>query len=214
MLVKIGLVLATKVANSLGFDVPDAMPLASNLPIPQFKPSPGLSLLARPGRTGIRTRRVAILIGKGVDASTVKSIYLDLLADGAIPRLVSCQLGKVLTTEQGTLDVEISLEAGPSVLYDAVIIADGEDSVRQLAKDANAIDFVRQQYRHCKPIMAIGAGANFLAEAQIPTNLPDGSADPMILVADKTQLKKALVAFKDALANHRSYKRETDPPLV
>jgi catalase len=200
MLANIGSLLVAKVADSL----PPAMPLASKLPIPEFKPSPGLSLLARPGKTGIRTRRVAILIGKGVDATTVKPVYLDLLAEGAIPRLVSCQLGKVITTEQGTLDVEISLEAGPSVLYDAVIIADGEGSVRQLIKDANAIDFVRQQYRHCKPIMAIGAGVDFLTEAQIPTRLPDGSVDPMILITDKAQLKKALLAFKAALANHRS----------
>lgn len=214
MLVNVDPILASKVANSLGFEVPPAMPLASNLPIPEFEPSPGLSLLSRPGNTGIRTRRVAILIGKGVDATTVKPIYADLLAEGAIPRLVSSQLGKVVTEDQDTLEVEISLEAGPSVLYDAVIIADGATSVLQLSKDANAIDFVRQQYRHCKPILTIGVGVDFLTKAQIPTTLPDGSVDPMIVLAEKAQLKIALTTFKEALANHRSFLRETDPPNV
>jgi catalase len=42
----------------------------------------------------------------------------------------------------------------------------------------------------------------------IPSTLPDGSPDPALLV-DGT-----LDAFKTALAGHRAYARETDPPMV
>jgi catalase len=190
------------------------MPLASNLPIPEFTPSPALSLLARPGQTGIQTRKVAILVADGVVADDIKTIYADLLKEGAVPRLVGMQLGKISADDKSTLDVEISLEAGPSVLYDAVIIPDGEANVKNLMRDANALDFVRQQYRHCKAILVIGSGVDLLAKADVPTTLPDGGVDESLLIAESVQLKNALTSFKTVLAGHRSFERETNPPKV
>ncbi|QJD99524.1 catalase [Massilia forsythiae] len=198
--------LVAKVAEGLGLDVPEALPRVNDTPIPAYEPSPSLSLLARPGQTGIRTRRVAILVANGVDGDAVRALYADLLKDGAVPRLVGNMLGKVKTSGGDALDVEISLEAGPSVMYDAVIVADGGADL--LARNAQAIDFLREQYRHCKPILVLGNGANLLTKAMIPQTLPDGSADPSLLV-DGT-----LDAFKEALASHRSFDRETDPPMV
>jgi catalase len=200
--------LVAKVAEGLGMDVPAPLPLASKDPIPAYEPSPALSLLSRPGETGIRTRRVAILVANGVDGDKVRAMYTSLLKDGAVPRLVGNMLGKVKTSAGNPLDVEISLEAGPSVMYDAVIVPDGDKSADLLARNAHAIDFLREQYRHCKPILALGGGADLLVKAMIPPALPDGSADPALLIDG------SLDAFKEALASHRSFARETDPPMV
>ena len=150
----------------------------------------------------------------GVDGAGVRAIYASLLADGAVPRLVGAQLGKVKTADNGALDVEISLEAGPSVLYDAVVVPDGKRAVDAISANANALDFVRQQYRHCKPIMVVGAGAALLAAAGVPAILPDGSADSGLIGTHSETLPQALAAFKQALAGHRSFARETDPPSV
>jgi catalase len=117
-------------------------------------------------------------------------------------------LGKVKSSSGDPLDVEISLEAGPSVMYDGMIVPDGAAAAALLARNAQAIDFVREQYRHCKPILALGGGADLLTKAMVPPALPDGSADPALLV-DGT-----LEAFAAALAGHRAYLRETDPPMV
>ncbi|HEX8788384.1 MAG TPA: catalase, partial [Telluria sp.] len=76
--------LAAKVAEGLGMEVPDPLPRASDAPVPGYPPSPSLSLMSRPGQTGIRTRRVAILVGPGVDGGQVGQLYADLLADGAV----------------------------------------------------------------------------------------------------------------------------------
>jgi catalase len=200
--------LVAKVAEGLGMEVPEPLPRASADPVPVYEPSPALSLLSRPGNAGIRTRRVAILVAAGVDGEQVRNLYAGLLADGAVPRVVGNMLGKVKAGAGEPLDVEISLEAGPSVLYDAVIVPDGKQSSDLLARNAHAIDFLREQYRHCKPIMALGDGANLLAQAMIPKALPDGSPDPS-LVIDGT-----LDAFKALLAGHRSFARETDPPTI
>ena len=214
LLANVDATLAGAVAAGLGMEVPAPLPLATDLPAPEYEPSPALSLLSRPGVTGIKTRRVAILVAHGVDATMVRTIYDSLLADGAVPRVVASTLGKVKTLDGGMLDVEISLEAGPSVLYDAVVVPDGEDAVAALSRDAHALDFVREQYRHCKPILVLGAGAGLLAKASVPPTLPDGSDDPALLGAHGEDLKQALGAFKEALAMHRSFARETDPPMV
>ncbi|MES2756069.1 MAG: catalase [Pseudomonadota bacterium] len=213
-LVNVDPVLAAAVAHGLGMEVPDALPMATDRPLPEFDPSPALSLLARPGATGIQTRKVAILVAAGVDGASVRAIYASLLADGAVPRVVGGQLGKVKTSDNGTLDIEITLEAGPAVLYDAVVVPDGDASVKALSGDANALDFVRQQYRHCKPIMVVGAGAGLLKAAGVPATLPDGSDDPALIGTHSETMPNALAAFKAALAGHRSFARETDPPLV
>jgi catalase len=206
--------LAQDVADGLGMEVPDPLPLASNAAAPDYAPSPALSLLARPGETGIRARKVAILVAHGVDAAMVHKLYEGLLGDGAVPRVVASTLGQVKGRDGDILDAEITLEAGPSVLYDAVIIPDGEGAVELLGRDAHAQDFVREQYRHCKPIMAVGAGAGLLQKASVPPTLPDGSPDPALVGTEAADLPAAYAAFKQALSGHRAFARETDPPAV
>ncbi|OEZ63880.1 MULTISPECIES: catalase [unclassified Duganella] len=205
--------LAAGVADGLGMDMPDATPLASTLPQPAYPLSPALSLLARPGTTGIATRRVAILVGDGVDAAGVQGIYAALRAAGAVPRLVGVQLGARKGADGSRIDVEISLEAGPSVLYDAVIVPDGVEQGR-LAVIGQTQEFLRDQYRHCKPIFAWGGGADLLKLANLPSTLPDGSDDPGLVLAAAADTAGAFDKFVAALSGHRAFVRETDPPLV
>lgn len=206
--------LAQDLADALGLALPPVMPRASLQPLPAYAPSPALSLFFRPGKTGIHTLRVAILVGPGSDGAQVRNIYAALLSDGAVPRLVGSQLGRVDTSGGAPLDVEISLEAGPSVLFDAVVVPDGQGAVQQLGDDANALDFLRLQYRHCKPLLAIGSGKGLLDKAGVPAALPDGKPDPAVIVAPSGDVVKAVAAFKKALAAHRAFVRETDPPRV
>ena len=213
MLENVDMTLASSVAEGLGIELPPPMPLASHLPLPHFPPSPPLSLMYRPGSDGIRTRRIAILVADGVNAASTREVYAALLAKGGVPRLVSSKLGSLVSEDGDMLDVEISIEAGPSVLYDALVIADGESSAANLSMDADALDFVRQQYRHCKPILAIGAGENLLTVADIPMELPDKGYDHCIISAAHLA-DDAIDAFVASLASHRCFYRETDPPSV
>ncbi|MFL6660256.1 MAG: catalase [Massilia sp.] len=213
-LVNVDLALARAVADGLGLPLPSALPRASDQPIPVYPPSPSLSLLSRPGVTGIRTRRVAILVGPDIDADLVHTIYASLLTDGAVPRLVGQQLGELAATDGSALDVEITVEAGPSVLYDAVVVPDAANLGQTLGMDAFVCDFLRQQYRHGKPILAIESGMQLLTVAGIPTALPDGGADPGLFLVGRSDTTAALEQFKAALAGHRVYARETDPPRV
>lgn len=206
--------LVSSVAEGLGMDVPPALPLATNRPMPSYNPSLALSLMSRPGNVGISTRRVAILVSDGVVAESVEAIYTALLQEGAVPRIVGSRLGKVMTDNGAVMDVEITLDAGPSVLYDAVVIGDGVESCKKLSADAHALEFVRLQYRHCKPILALGKGSDLLIKAGIPNRLPDGSPDAAVIHAAGAQWNQGYTNFKSVLTMHRFFMRETDPPLV
>ena len=206
--------LAAAVASQLGIPVPPPLPRATELPIPDYAASPPLSLRHRPGVTGIRTRRVALLVAAGVNGDAARALYAALLKEGAQPRLVGQRLGKVETANDPVLDVEISFETSPSVMYDAVILPGGEHAMRVLAGDGRALEFVREQYRHLKPIMALGSGETLLRAAGIPPLLPDGSHDWGLVLADAREWRSAFSSFKAALTRHRVYERETDPPRV
>jgi catalase len=214
LLANVDAVLVSRVAEGLGMDVPAPLPLATDAPIPTYPVSPSLSMLFRPGVTGIKGRRVAVLIASGVDDKAVKAQYASLLKDGAVPRMVGNLLGKVKALDGDPIDVEISVEAGPSVMYDAVIVPDGAQAVATLGKNAQVLEFLREQYRHGKPILVFGAGTDLLAKAMIPATLPDGSDDPGLIVGDAANADAALAAFKAGLAGFRVFARETDPPSV
>ena len=213
-LLNVDAALARAVAAGLGIAVPPPLPLATTLPLPVYAPSPALSLLSRPGMAGIRTRQVAILVASGTDGAAVRAIYTALLDDGAVPRLLGQRLGPVSSLDGQPLQVEITFEASPSVVYDAMVLPGGDDAAIALGRDPRVIDFVREQYRHGKPILAIGTGADVLAQAAIPPTLPDGCDDPGIVNANAKVATQALKQFKTALARHRTFARETDPPTV
>ncbi|MDQ2821132.1 MAG: catalase [Pseudomonadota bacterium] len=215
-LVNVDAVLAAGLAAQLGIAVPPALPRASEAPVPVYLRSPSLSLLARPGHTGVRTRRVALLVADGVDAGAARAVYALLLQKGAQPRMVGARLGKVIAAADvhaaahAPIDVEITVDTGPSVTYDAVVLLGGAG----LSKDPRVLDFVRDQYRHGKPILALGAGEQLLDVAGLPRMLPDGSADPGLIVAGGANVAAPFAAFERALSQHRVHARETDPPRV
>jgi catalase len=94
----------------------------------------------------------------------------------------------------------------PSVLFDAVIIPDGKAATKALCELGQAIELVKDQYRHCKPILALGSGAAFVEAGAIPAALPSGEPDPG-LVIDRQTTGKALPLFLNALAKRRHYER-------
>jgi len=207
--------LARAVADGLGMkQLPAALPkVLQRSPRPEVQGSPRLSLMSRPGSSGILTRRIAILVADGVDGKSALAIHQALSAQGAVPRFIGLKLGKVKSISGEPLDVEISLETAPSVLWDAVIVAEGAGSVKALAGSGHTVEFIKDQYRHCKPMLLPAAAQSLLDKAGIPAKLPSGGDDPGLLRAAGA-LANTVTQFVDALAVHRHFERETDPPRV
>ena len=208
--------LGEAVGRGLGMEqLPEPMPKVLQKEVtPEVTESPALSLFARPGDGSVRGRRVAILLADGVKAADVTAVHDGLVDAGAVPRLVAGRLGTVVPEGGAPITVGTTLEAAPSVLFDGVVLPDGAAGVMHLARDGRAREFVKDQYRHCKPMLAFGAAADLLEQVGIPAQLPSGEPDPGLIVAAAGDGKAALKSFVTALGAHRSFERETDPPLV
>jgi catalase len=212
LLVNVDEELAAGVAAGLGIAVPEAAPLASTQDFPVPPPSSALSEMHYPGNGMLLGRRVAILAADGVDGASVINLYDAILAEGGVPRLVALRLGPVTAAGGEMLDAESSVENMPSVLFDAVAIPDGNMVAENLAASGQTLEFLRDQYRHCKPILAFGAGRQLLQTAGIPETLLDGSPDPALLSVNA--LEDALDDFVKLVGSPRSFARETDPPVI
>ena len=212
-LVNVSEALAATVAAALGIDVPAPQPAVKpRNKRPEVKASPALSLRARPGDGGIRTRRIAILVADGVDGPELLRLHAALAAEGAVPRFVGSKLGTARAAHGGDIDVEVTIETAPSVLFDAVVVPDGEAAIAELAHSGPALEFIKDQYRHCKSLLVLGAGKRLLEAARIPPKLPDGAPDPGLVFADDAS--QATRKFIAAIARHRHFERQTDPPRV
>ncbi|MGE0592339.1 MAG: catalase [Vicinamibacterales bacterium] len=206
--------LAQGVASGLGMrEMPVPMPKVLTEDVtPEVTTSRALSLFARPGDGSIRTRRVAILVADGCNGASLVALANRLTGEGAVPRVVASRLGAVQPSEGHAIEVDASIEAAPAVLYDAVVLPDGAEAVAALRADGQVLEFIKDQYRHCKPLLAAGASHELLTACGIEWLLPDGHADPGVIVAEDAAA--ATDAFIAAIARHRHFARETDPPRV
>ena len=208
--------LGEAVASGLGLAVPEPLPVARpKVENPEVRSSPALSLLSRPGVCGARTRRVAILVADGVDGAALLELHAALVAAGAVPRLVGERLGAVRSSSGASLPVETTLESMPSVLFDAVVVPGEEAALRQLAADGLAVDFVKEQYRHCKAMLVLGAAEALLEAARVRSTLPDGRPDPgLVLAGGPGGAAAATTRFIEAIARHRHFERQSEPPAA
>ena len=223
--------LATTVAEGLGLELPPPMPRALKQPVtPEVSTSSALSLRALPGDGGIRTRNVAVLVADGVDGKQVAAVQAALQAEGAMAHLIAPRLGAVKPAKSDKagradkadkadkasdggepFEATGTLENSPSVLFDGVVLPDGSAGVEVLGNLVLVMDFLSNQYRHGKTILALGASEVLLELADVPTTLASGEPDPGILIADAdTNAQLAVADFIAALGKHRHPERELE----
>ena len=107
-----------------------------------------------------------------------------------------------------SIEIEATLETMPSPMWDAVVIDASADA---LAKVGPAVEFVKEQFRHCKTLLIAGPVPALLAAAGI-----DAPADPGFIDATANGLpaKAATEVFIKAVGRHKHYEREKDPSPV
>lgn len=203
--------LAAAVAKNLGMpEIPEPLPKANEHAVtPELTRSDFLSLLARPGAGGIRTRKIAIVMADGVNAKTVKEVAQVLIAKGAVVRLVGQHVGLISTDSDAPLDLDASFKNSPAPLFDAAVIPDGAASIEALSSDGQALEFLRDQFRHGKPLLVVGDGKRLIQCAGIPADHKDNG---LVIVKDSGE--GGVAKFIAALEKHRHPERETDPPAV
>ena len=218
--------LAARVAEGLGIAVPSAEGVQINLNVgADTDPAPyqsapakagtgrdsALSMAAtakaNAGKEGIKTRHVAILATDGADVVAIADLMKDLMDQGAQTAIVATHLGAIKGENGQQMLVNGTFQSTASVLYDAVYVAGGAASVAKLRADADAVRFVNEAYRHCKPIAASADGIELLKAAAYP-----GATDILgaegVVTSSEPQVAKLATEFMAAIAQHRFWNRE------
>lgn len=174
--------------------------------------SPTLSM-ENTRKDSIHSRRIAILAADGVDSTSLMAVKAGLEAAGAQATIISKFQGALSSTGGQDVEVEKSFVTTGSIMYDALFIPGGAESIATLEKQGDAIQFVNETFKHCKAIGAVGDGVNLLSKGNLMDVTTAGSQAGNVR-ADKGVVTAAdaddafLDAFVRAIAQHRHWERE------
>lgn len=200
--------LAMRVADGLGMTVPmaQAKKEASSVTVNQFF-EPSFSM-ANTRKDLIVGRCIAVLIANGFERERFTAVSTALLAGGASLKIISSRLGEVKCSQGEPLQVDNSLATVGSVMFDAVYVPGGQRSVEALCRDANAVLFVKEAYKHGKGLAASNEGGMLITRAARSSVMSDVFKGPGVITAGpNTPTDEFVKAFIVAVANHRFSER-------
>lgn len=216
--------LAAQVAYGLGLKIPEDIGLI-NYGIPadadpeQYQPTLVKSSLTKSVALSmgnnvapnIKTRKIAILAADGVDNNSLNTVRGQLLAEEAVVEVIAPRFGIIIASDDTEINVDRSLLTTASVLYDAVYVPGGVNSTATLEADPDAIHFLNEAFKHCKPIAADTSAIQVLQATYFLKKLPEDNGDDtitregIILGRDPGTL---VGKFVEAIKLHRFWERE------
>ncbi len=159
----------------------------------------------------ILTRKIAFLIADGVAAGSVNIMKAALEAEGAVVDLIAPKLCPVKAEDDTEFEVQKSFLTTASVLYDAVYVPGGTNSVASLAAEPDAIHFLNEAFKHCKAIAADKDGLQVISECYFSRKIPGELTAENVLMSGLAvgdDVKALSSLFIKAIAQHRFWERE------
>ena len=198
---------AVQVAKGVGI-----VPPSSEAVINHGKKSPALSM-ENTVKDTIKSRKIAVLALDGYNHTHVSEVKNALMKEGAQVKIVS-ELADPLKNGSEQVEVDMIFIMSGSIMFDAILIPGGKESADALKENGDAVHFVREAYKHYKPIAALGEGVSFLEVCRLPgVNLPDSGQDGItnengIIAGNPGNLDLFNKEFIQAIAQHRHWNRE------
>ncbi|KGQ03744.1 hypothetical protein BB8028_0003g15670 [Beauveria bassiana] len=229
-LAEIDLELGETIAQMVGGPAPPQADKKKN----HGKKASGLSQLEYvPKNVTIESRKVAILIADGYDATAFAAMLGALKGAKAIPVIIGPRRSAIYAAGEdhgagkGVVP-DHHFEGQRSTLFDALFIPGGENAIKQLTSKGRAVQYVREAFGHLKTVAATGEGVRMLEKAiqldqvrlsdgaesvssygvvslQKPT--PEGLGQVVQAVKNA---KTFLDQFVYAVSEHRCWDRELD----
>jgi catalase len=217
--------MAAEVAFGLRLHLPDGTELPTNQSIPadgnpedyqsvqvegSLAKSAALSMAGTIKDT-IKSRKVAILAADGVDANSLNIVKRAIEKEGAIVEVIAPRLNYIIGDNDEKVPVDQSFLGAASVLFDAVYVPGGTNSVATLEADADAVHFLNEAFKHCKAIAADGEAMQVLEATYFSKKLPADDKDETVLregIILGTDAVNLADKFIRAIAQHRFWERE------
>lgn len=203
--------LAKKVADGLGLKVPKSVEkplnqaIGADADVEKFQPpkkkiylekDPALSQ-SNTKFDSIETRQVAVLVGDGFSMTDFNKIKNALEKEGAMIKVVAPHGGTVKSDDGQEQNVDAAINTTESVLFDALYVPGGKDSIKALKKEAKFTKFINEALKHCKAIAADAEGVEFLKTTYV-SDFKDDAA--ICLNSDPSK-------FINAMKQHRNWDR-------
>ena len=179
--------LAATVALKLGLEAPKGPPAS------RAGKAKGLSQEEGP-KESIKGRKIAILAADGAASAEIKQMESALKKEGATADIVAPHLGEL----KGGVKVDKSFATAESVMYDAVYVPGGKESITMLLGDYEVRHFVRDAYNHGKAIGVSAEGRELLDAVGIK---------PAPGVVNDKEGGGLTKSFIEAISRHRHWNR-------
>jgi catalase len=184
--------LAGRVASGLGLEKLPPAPAAAAKTV-DMVPSPALQIIGKMKST-LEGRAIGILVADGSNGSAIEAVKKAMMDAGATVKIVALKVGGAKLANGSRLGADGQLAGTPSVLFDAVAVILSKAGAQALAKEAAAVDFVRDAFGHLKAIGVDEGGRMLLEAAHVEAD------DGVVNVADRKKLV--------AMAKTRQWQRE------
>ncbi len=167
-------------------------------PRDDLEPSKALSLVAKAPKT-IKGRTLAALITDSSDAKAITTLQRAVRKEGAQLKLVAPRIGPM----KNGLTPDMTIDGGPSCLFDAVVLLPGQAEMPMLLGMSAAINWLRDAFGHLKAI-----GFNNAAQAMFGKAGLDAGAPGVVSVG------KGVDDFIALAKEHRIWERDklVNPP--
>ncbi len=153
-------------------------------------------------------RKVAILVAAGVAINEVETMQSALMAKNVSSEIIGPHIGEI-EGDGGVTEVIKTFANSSSVIFDAVYVPGGGESIGMLKEVPDALRFIDEAYKHGKAIAASGEGAELVKETKTGELLTDAdAAEQGVLLADGVD--RLAADFIEAIANHRFHNRQVD----
>jgi catalase len=163
-----------------------------------------------------RTRKVAILIENGFNFNDVTQVMTALSGAGIHADIISMNLGMITSAEGQQLEANKSYANSGSIMYDALYLAGGKQSVDSLMMHKDAKDFINDAFVHAKPIGATNESVDLLMSTDVQRIAIAGVDTQgqvfydlgIVTVRNTSDLTAFNLEFINALAAHRHWMRQ------
>jgi catalase len=129
---------------------------------------------------------------------------------GAQTQIIAPVLGSISGALKGkSFKVDQSFLTATSVVFDAVYVPGGTESIAALSNEPDAIHFINEAYKHCKAIAADAEGGEFLLTTDAGKKIIELSKTTKSkYTGDGIVINGEAEAFISAIAQHRFWARE------
>ena len=161
----------------------------------------------------VQGRKVAILAAEGVDGAQLRVLKQSLSLLGIGAEVVSKFGGEIQSGDGDTIEVDQTFLTTTSVLYDAVYVPGGTQSIDTLNDYSEAKDFVHEAFKHFKPIAALAEGIDLLMHSNLKdmnlklTKGEMGNQFGVVTNRDGSKMEPFTQAFLQAIKEHRHWTR-------